>query len=112
MRSAAKARAESDYAAGDSQNRTFEKQPQRDVSAPGAESRTDRQFLSAAFNPHQQQVGNVGACNQQHHNNRTHQDPKDISYIADDILFEGVEVCADLTFSKSAALNPSGAGKL
>ena len=101
-RSAAKASASPMMPPVAPENGAFEQQPHGDVGTPRAKSRADRQFLTAPFNPHQQQIGDVGACNQQHHHNRTHQDPKHISYIADDILFESVEIGADLDLFKDA----------
>ena len=82
------------------------------LAASRAESGTDGQFLAAAFNAHKKQISDVGACNEQYDDDRTHQDPENVSDIANDIVLEGVEIGATFTFSKIAALNPSGAGKL
>ena len=102
---------QSDQAAGNSEHRALKQQSHGDVGAPGAESGANGQFLAAAFNAHQQQIGDVGAGNQQHHHNRSHQDPEDISYIANHILFEGVKVCVDLDLFKDRGTEPLGRRK-
>ena len=107
-RSAAKARANPITPPVTPRTALSNRQPHRDVGASGAESRTNGQFLSAAFNPHQQQIGDVGAGNQQHHHNRSHEDPENISYIANYISFEGVKVCVDLDLFKDRCTESIG----
>ncbi len=93
-----KSKRQSDHAARNSENRTLKQKAHRDVGASGAKSRTNGQFLTAAFNPHEQQIGDVGAGNQQYHHNRSHEDPENIAYIANYISLERVNVCVDLDF--------------
>src|SRR5262245_31727994 len=50
--------------ADDSQKETFEKQFTCNSATSSAEGRSDREFLLAAVGTHQQQVCNVGRCDQ------------------------------------------------
>ena len=77
---------QTDQAAGNAKDQTLEEQLRRDSSPARAQGRANGQLLTAPFDPHQQQIGNVGASDHQNQDDRAHQNPQHIAHIPDDVL--------------------------
>ena len=67
---------QAEHAAAETEHDAFHQQLARDVAPSRSESRADREFMLAAFDPNQQQVGDVGARDQEHDSDGSHQHPK------------------------------------
>ncbi len=78
-------------AAGASEDRALDQQPADDPSPAGAEGRTHRQLLLPPFGPYEQQAGDVGAGDEHHDPDRSHQHPQRSRDVADDVLRERTE---------------------
>ena len=77
---------QSTRAAQDSERDALDQQLVRDVPAPGAQRRANRELLLASFRSHQQEIGDVGAGDQQHDADGAHQHPQHLTHIAHHIL--------------------------
>jgi len=64
------------------------------IRARRAERRPDREFAPARQSGRQQQVGDIGAGDQQHHQHRAHENAQRLNHIADDHLEIGLHVDA------------------
>src|SRR6266403_5074825 len=84
--------AQPDHAAKQPQDDALQEQLSRDTAASGAQGGAQGQLLPASFDADQEQVGHVGAGNQQYHADRTHQDPQHFADVSHDVLFQGTEV--------------------
>src|SRR6266853_6997477 len=87
---------QSDGAAEQSQNDAFEQEIRSDACAAGAQSASHGELLAAPFDTDQQQIGDVGASDQEDHADRTHQNPEDAADITDDIALERTSIGADM----------------
>ena len=76
------------YAAGQREQDAFGQQLADDAAAPRADRRTNGNFTLAARRAGQQQVGDVGACNQQHQRNRAQQDPERGADVGDEFILQ------------------------
>ena len=63
-------------AAEDAERRALDQQFAHELGPAGAERRADRQLVLPAVGPHQQQVGDVRARDEQHQADRAHQHPQ------------------------------------
>src|SRR5258708_38282700 len=89
-------KAQTDGAADQSENDTFEQKIGGDASAARAQGGAHGQFLTTAFDAHEQQIGDIGAGNQKDHADGAHQNPEDAADVADDIALERADVGADV----------------
>src|ERR1700722_13506325 len=80
---------EPETAAKNADESAFEEEVARDAAAAGAERGADGEFLMTAFGANEHQVGNVGACDEEHNADAAHQDPEELAHVADDIAHEG-----------------------
>ena len=64
------------------------------MQAAGAQRAADGELLAAAFDADQQQIGDIGAGDQQDHADRAHEHPEDAADVTDNIALEGTNVGA------------------
>ncbi len=79
---------QSRQSAGGREDQRLREQLLEDAPAPGAQRRTDRQFLTAAEATREQQVPDVRACDQQHESDRAEQHQERGPDVADDELLQ------------------------
>ena len=84
-----------EHAAGAPEQRALDQQPADDPSAAGAERGTHRQLLLPAFGAHEQQARDVGAGDEHHDADRSHQHPQRVRDVADDVLLERAQCRRD-----------------
>ena len=82
-----------------------------DAPPARAQSGANRQLLAAAFDANQQQVGNVGAGDQQNQDDRSHQHPQHFAYIPDHILLQWPQIGGDARLYKEIGTKSFGRGK-
>ena len=87
--------AEPGGAAKQTEHEALDQQLARDLRASGAQRRPDGQLLLARLGPNQQQVGDVGAGDQHHDADHSHQHPQHGLHVADDIGLERVNARHD-----------------
>src|SRR4051812_29871124 len=56
---------QSDYAAQNSEDNALKHQVRRDAAPARTQCGTDGKFLPPSFHPHQQKIGNIGACDKE-----------------------------------------------
>src|SRR5882762_8974656 len=84
--------AQPDHAAEQAEDDALQEQLGGDPAAAGAQRSAHGQLLPSSFDADQQQVGHVGAGNQQYHADRTHQNPQHLADVSHDILLQGAQV--------------------
>ena len=52
--------------------------------------------MTAAFDADEEQVGDISACDQEHHADRAHEDPEDAADITDNVALKRTDVGADV----------------
>ena len=103
--------AETDEAAGEANDEAFKEEFAGGAFPWCSESGADGEFLAAAFDADEQEVGDIGAGDEQDHGDGTHEDPEDFVYIADDIFLEGAQVGRDAGFVEDGGAETLGRGK-
>src|SRR6266704_375961 len=88
--------AQTNSAAEQSEKDAFEQKIGSDARAAGTQRATDGELLTAAFDADEQQIGDIGAGDQEDHADRTHEDPEHTAYVTDNIVLEGTNVGADV----------------
>ncbi len=73
-------------AAGDREQHAFSEQLAHDARAAGSQCGADRELAFASRGAHQQQVGDIGAGDQQHQSYRAQHDQQRIARVADDAV--------------------------
>ncbi len=76
----------------DSEGGALEEELPRQSSPAGSERRSERELLLAAVGPDEKKVGHVGTGDQEHEPHRAQEDPEHFTHVADDVLFEGMDV--------------------
>ena len=79
---------QADSASDEAEDGAFEEEFAGDAAASGAEGCAKGKFLTAAFDADEKKIGDVGADDEHHEADRAHHNPKNISDVADDVLFE------------------------
>ncbi len=74
------------------QRQAFPQQLADDLARAGAEGGLHRQLLLPRLGPHEQQVGDVGARDQQDHADRPHQHPERALDVADEVVLERADL--------------------
>src|SRR5260370_42105805 len=92
--------AQSDGAAEQSENDTLDQEVSSDTRTARSQGSTNSEFLTAAFDADEQQIGNIGAGDQKDHADGTHEDPEDAADVADDVALERTDVGADVSVFK------------
>ncbi len=87
--------AEPDDAAEHAEGDAFEQQLAGDPPGSGAQRGANRQLLLPRFGPDEEQVGDVGAGNEEHQPNRAHQHPQDGAHVADEVVLERADARRD-----------------
>ena len=109
-----KGKAQADEAAEQTENEAFEEEFAGDAVGTGAKCRADGEFLTAAFDADEEQVGDVGAGDKQDESDRAHEDPEHAADIADNVVFEGTKIGSDAgvieEFGAEAWRSREGAG--
>ena len=85
-RSAPNARPMPDDAAEQAEDDAFEQQLAREPPGARAKRRANRQLLLPRVGPHEQQVGHVGARDEQDHADGRHQHPQRLLDVADQLV--------------------------
>ncbi len=88
--------AEADDAAGERERQALRQELPRDSARARAERGMNRQFLLPRFGAHQEQVGDVGAGDEQHEADRAEEHPEHAPDVADDVSRERPNVGPDL----------------
>ena len=77
------------------EHQALREQLPRDAPPARAERGMNRQLLLPSLGAHQEQVGDVGARDQQHDADRAEQDPEHLADVADDVLRQRPDVRPD-----------------
>ena len=83
--------AQSDGASRAAQHQAFQKQARNHILAVCSQSCANSEFLTAAFDAHQQQVGYVRTCYEENDGDGPHQHPKHIADVTDYVNLERLE---------------------
>ena len=102
--------ARAEGSAGEGEDQAFEQKFAGDAAPAGAEGGADGEFLAAAVGAHEEEVGDVGAGNQQDHADGAHEDPEGGADVAEQVVFEEAEVGADACFLEHFDAEAAGGG--
>ena len=102
---------QTDGAAQQSENDTFEQKIGSDASAAGTQGGAHGQFLTAALDADEQQIGDIGAGDQKDHTNRAHENPEHAAHVADDVALQRADVGADVRVFKELEAETWRSGK-
>ena len=99
-------------AARERQDEAFDETLARDAAPAGAQRGANRELVLTSFGADQQQIGHVGARDQEHQANRREQDPQHVADAADDRLRQRHERGREAHAGKELAVEPWRRGPL
>ena len=78
----------------------FRSEVQGDALSGSTERSAQSKFVLPPFGPHQQQIGDVGASDEQNHSDAAHKHPKEQTDIADNLLLQRQEAWGQASLLK------------
>jgi len=94
--------------AGNAEDETLKEQLRRRSTPRRAERGTNGELLAAALHTHQQEIGHVRTRHHENQRDGAHENPKNLSDVADNVLLQGPEVGLKARFFKEGRAESVG----